>query len=214
MTKLEEGVIIEFFGQTMDSGIYRLTFANGDTYVGKSLHLRVRWRQHYDKINKGSAAKNMMEAYYMSGKKLPDTEVLLECHPDVLDVYENYFINALEPKLNTQIPDLKTENEQWALIRHMEAGSAIFSVPTMLLALEEINSERCNLSERLEEIRAEYSDLDELWDNRAARDNRARADYCLAVDRYKEVVESLEKLRGWQRRVLKANWWDRLWMSW
>lgn len=198
----------------MDSGIYRLTFANGDTYVGKSLHLRTRWRQHYDKISKGSAAKNMMEAYYMSGKRLPDAEVLLECHPDVLDVYENYFINALEPVLNTQIPDLKTENEQWALIRHMEAGSAVFSIPTMLLALENLNSKTLDLEEELEKVKQEYQDLDQLWDDRAARDNRQRADYSTAVDRYKEVVESLEKLRKWQQRVLKATWWDRLWAAW
>lgn len=198
----------------MDSGIYRLTFANGDTYVGKSLHLRVRWKQHYDKIGKGSAAKNMMEAYYMSGKKLPDTEVLLECHPDVLDVYENYFINALEPKLNTQIPDLKTENEQWALIRHMEAGSAIYSVPTMLLALEKLNTETSELEEQLEEISAKYRELDKSWDDRAIRDNRQRADYSEVMAKSSLMQGDLEKLQRWQQRVLKATWWDRLWMAW
>jgi len=198
----------------MDSGIYRLTFANGDTYVGKSLHLRTRWKQHADKINKGSAAKNMMEAYYMSGKQLPETEVLLECHPDVLDVYENYFINLIQPVLNTQIPDIKPESEQWALIRHMEAGSAIYSIPIMLLTLEEFSGKTTELEEQLEEISAKYRELDKSWDDRAIRDNRQRADYCEAVDQYREVVENLEKLQRWQGRVLKATWWDRLWATW
>ena len=46
----------------MDSGIYRLTYRTGETYVGKSIHLTTRWKQHFDKLSKGKAAKNMQRS--------------------------------------------------------------------------------------------------------------------------------------------------------
>jgi hypothetical protein len=96
----------------------------------------------------------------------------------------------------------------------MEAGSAIYSIPIMLLTLEEFSGKTTELEEQLEEISAKYRELDKSWDDRAIRDNRQRADYCEAVDQYREVVENLEKLQRWQGRVLKATWWDRLWATW
>lgn len=212
----------------MDSGIYQLTFANGDTYVGKSLHLQIRWRQHADKLSRGTAAKNMMRAYYNSDHQYPTATVLVECHPDVLDEYEGYWINVLKPTLNTQIPKLRTEAEQYALIRHMEAGSAVYSVPIILIALENLQEKLNRSTEKvveletvIEELETDYALLDESWDDRAVRDARAIGEYgALEADReyFKHEAKRLETqlLSAEQRwlRVCKATWWQRLWRLW
>ena len=212
----------------MDSGIYQLTFNNGDTYVGKSLHLRTRWRQHADKIEKGTAARNMQEAYKLSGYNMPNAKVLLECHPDVLDEYEGYFINWLKPSLNTQIPQVRSEAEQWALIRHMEAGNAVYSMPTMLIALENFSGNVSTLESKVEDLIKnsdklvkDYKKLETTWDNRAIRDNRANQQFVKIEserDSLTQMTKTLEtkvhRLEAWRLRVNRATWWQRLWMTW
>lgn len=202
----------------MDSGIYRLTYANGDTYVGKSIHLTVRWKQHFDKLSKGTAAKNMMEAYYRSDHQFPQTEVLVYCHPDMLDKYEGYFINLLKPPLNTQIPELLPESEQRALIRHMQRGNANFSIPEILEHIEKYWEIEENLNSSNEYLADKVARLTEDWDDRALQE-------LYKMDKYNELLidkvnldgenEMLnlenEKLTAFKRRVLNANWWQRLW---
>jgi hypothetical protein len=212
----------------MDSGIYQLTFLNGDTYVGKSLHLETRWRQHADKLSKGTAAKNMLRAYYLSDHCYPQATVLVNCHPDLLDEYEGYWINFLKPTLNTQVPKIKTEAEQWALIRHMERGNQIYSTATTLMALEnmatkagELENEVDTLKTAVQELELDYELLDESWTIRAVRDARANAEYRkLEADleywKHEANLLATQCRSAEQRwfRVLKANWWQRLWKLW
>ena len=212
----------------MDSGIYQLTFANGDTYIGKSLHLQIRYKQHSDKLSRGTAAKNMMRAYYQSDHEYPTAQVLVYCHPDVLDEYEGYWINVLKPTLNTQIPELRTEAEQLALIRHMEAGSAIYSVPVILIALENLQSKLNRATETVDKLEAtiqeqecDYCELEGAWDSRAARDARAIEGYAqLEQERdwlHKKVqacTNEIENLKWFKTRVTRATWWQRLWRTW
>lgn len=205
----------------MDSGIYQLIFASGDTYVGKSLHLTTRWRQHADKLSRGTAAKNMMRAYYQSDHEYPTAAVLVYCHPDVLDEYEGYWINVLKPTLNTQIPKLRSEAEQQVLIRHMEAGSAVYSVPTILIAIENLQSKLNRSTEKvdkLEEIISEqeldYLELEGAWDSRAARDCRSMEHYKTLECERDLLQQEIKTLQLWQSRVIRANWWQRLWRLW
>ena len=205
----------------MDSGIYQLTFQNGDTYVGKSLHLTTRWRQHADKLSRGTAAKNMLRAYYQSDHEYPVAQVLVYCHPNLLDEYENYWINYLKPSLNTQIPQIMSEEEQWALIRHMERGSAKYSVPVILITLENLIHENTQLESKVSELEVDYLELDQAWTDRATRDCRAMGEYAaLEADRdyFKHETKLLEtQLRDAELRWLRvcsATWWQRLWKSW
>jgi hypothetical protein len=87
----------------MTSGIYRLTFANGDTYIGKSINIDTRWNQHRDKLIKGKAAKAMPQAYELYGH--PEGEVLFECHSDHIDLVEACLISRLRPTLNATRPE-------------------------------------------------------------------------------------------------------------
>jgi hypothetical protein len=205
----------------MDSGIYRLTYKTGETYVGKSIHLNTRWKQHFDKLSKGKAAKEMQDAFNASNGEFPKTEVLVYCHRDMLDYYEGYFINYLKPPLNTQIPDALPPEEQEILVRHANRGFAVYSVVTMIEVLEQYSTERVELREEFEQLELDYHELSQSWSNRAVRDNWASEEYRNAVDGYGEVEAErdylegeLELLQSWQLRVTRANWWQRLWQLW
>lgn len=86
----------------MTSGIYKLTFPSGRIYIGKSVDMDNRWRQHFDKFKKGTAAKDMQYEYDTYGKPVP--EVIYKCHPDHLDIMESFFISRVNPELNTSRP--------------------------------------------------------------------------------------------------------------
>lgn len=205
----------------MDSGIYQLTFNNGDTYIGKSLHLKTRWKQHADKLEKGTAAKNMQEAFRLSRNKMPNAKILLVCHPDVLDEYENYFINAIHPTLNTQRPQPRSEEEQDALVRHANRGSATYSVPVILITLENISASETALTTSCAELTTECEELEATWDDRAIRDARAMDKYTEIEGERDYFEQETKRLTAQCRdaeqrwfRVLRANWWQRLWKSW
>lgn len=88
----------------MTCGIYKLTFPSGRTYIGKSINIEERWKQHFDKLSKGKAAKNMQAEYDSYGE--PSGEVFFECHADHLDIMEETLIARLNPELNTtRCPD-------------------------------------------------------------------------------------------------------------
>lgn len=86
----------------MTSGVYKLTFSSGNFYIGKSIDISVRWKQHFDKFGKGTAAKNMQAEYNTFG--YPNGEVLIECHADHVDIVEACLINRLKPTLNGTYP--------------------------------------------------------------------------------------------------------------
>lgn len=87
----------------MTSGIYELTFSNGGTYIGKSIDVEARWKQHLDKLAKGNGAKPLQEAFDLSAGRF-NARVLHECHPDHLDIMEECLIARMQPTLNTTRP--------------------------------------------------------------------------------------------------------------
>ena len=62
----------------MTSGIYKLTFSDGTTYIGKSVDIERRWKEHADKFAKRTAAKAMQYAYDTCG--MPSTSVISVLH--------------------------------------------------------------------------------------------------------------------------------------
>ena len=82
----------------MTSGIYKLTFRNGDTYIGKSNNIERRWSEHWDKMKRGKAAANMQAAFRRSGE--PMGEIMCKCHEDHISLMETYYIRQLRPNLN------------------------------------------------------------------------------------------------------------------
>lgn len=82
----------------MTSGVYKLTFASGKQYIGKSVDIETRWKQHADKFRKGTAAKLMQEEFNTYG--FPDAEIVYRCHEDHLDIVEETMIWRHIPLLN------------------------------------------------------------------------------------------------------------------
>jgi hypothetical protein len=85
----------------MTSGVYELKFGN-DSYIGKSIDIEARWKQHYDKLHKGTSARPMQEAYARNGIFSPS--ILYKCHEDHIDLMESFFIARAKPTLNTSRP--------------------------------------------------------------------------------------------------------------
>jgi hypothetical protein len=101
----------------MTSGIYQLNFDNQAFYIGQSVDMETRWKQHADKFRKGKAAAKMQDAYNQLG--MPFADILIKCHKDHLDAMENYFIHmrkTLPNCLNTNAPKLDPNiNYAWML---------------------------------------------------------------------------------------------------
>jgi hypothetical protein len=96
----------------MGSGIYKLTFKDGSIYIGKSANIDKRWSQHTKAMLKGTHTKKIQDAYARFGDPL--YEVVFECHPDHIDILENYFISLYWSNriLNTTKPfDLTSEDK-------------------------------------------------------------------------------------------------------
>lgn len=101
----------------MSSGIYKLTFPDGSIYIGKSVDINKRWTQHSKALQKGTHTKNMQQVYDKCGA--PRYEIIFECHPDHIDILENYFINlywGAESMLNTTRPADLTDTEKEVLL--------------------------------------------------------------------------------------------------
>jgi len=74
----------------MTSGIYSLIFADTYVYIGKSINIENRWKQHLDKMSAGKAAKNVQDAFNKYG--MPKASIVVECHPDHIDILETITI--------------------------------------------------------------------------------------------------------------------------
>lgn len=197
----------------MTSGIYQLTFANGDTYIGKSVDVERRWDQHWKDLENGKHAKPMMQAFYASSMKV-DAKLLLEVHPDLLDEYEGLYINEWRPTLNTQIPARRSDEDYEILKRYANDDNAHISVPQLMRVTYDMKR---SSDENVGELRA----LKDTWDDRVALE-------AAAIEGHEEALEKLEALEAeleeWKQRAVESlqfrvkleslGWWGRLWKMW
>jgi len=188
--------------ENMTSGIYRLTFSSGKYYVGKSLDIDTRWKQHFNKFALGKAARPMQLEFDRCGP--PKTEVLFECHKDHIDILEEWLIDQLKgpDMLNTTYPDI-VRTEAIADIINTNTGELQLSTWEHLELIQNykvIADEAIKLSKRWEDKVQEYKKDGYIID----------ADYEDAVDvaaRYHtEAIEYKDELT----RLKNLNWWERL----
>lgn len=101
----------------MDSGIYRLTFANKQFYIGKSENIPKRWKTHQTNFSKGTHTKKMQAVYDQCGP--PVYEVILTVHSDHVDIYESILISAAwgPQLLNTTKPKPISETDAQEYLR-------------------------------------------------------------------------------------------------
>ena len=206
----------------MASGIYQLEFVTGERYIGKSVDIKARWKQHADKLQKGTAAKPMQDAYQRSDFDLPLGQVLLECHGDLLDEYEGMYINLYTPELNTNIPARRTNEDYDILERYTRTiDGSISSVPALINTVFDFNEIIKQLTVDLDKTTMETRALQDGWDDKVAIEAAAieghqellveRDELCVA---FRKLGKSCSDLGSWKSRVKKMGWWDRLWANW
>jgi hypothetical protein len=189
-------------GKLMASGIYRLTFSSGKYYIGKSLDLETRWKQHFNKFATGKAARPMQVEYDRCG--LPKTEVLIYCHKDHIDILEELLIDQEKSldMLNTTYPVVDRTDEVAILInksRELLHLSTLQHLQIIHSAQGEIDAADQKQAQA-EQLVEEYRDKGYILDQ----------DYTDAVDaaqgwrdKYREAELELQRLQ-------KLSWFDRL----
>lgn len=151
----------------MDSGIYKLTFEDGSMYIGKSIDMLRRWKEHINKFQKGTAAKDLQHKYNNYG--LPDHKILHKCHPDHVDLLESIYIDRYWDRLlNTTrsnlVPDHDKEHllNNVALLEHSTAAHlrALLENWEKIDAAEERYEELLNRDEFIKDLLAEKETID------------------------------------------------------
>ena len=91
---------------------------SGSRYVGASLHVVKRIREHFYRLENGIHSNSRLRAAYNEyGKESFSSEVLLYCDPADLDLYWKQMIEKLQPEFNI----VNTQNTKGAFNRRFRA---------------------------------------------------------------------------------------------
>lgn len=186
----------------MASGIYRLTFSSGKYYVGKSLDLETRWKQHFNKFALGKAARPMQLEYDRCG--LPETEVIFSCHRDHIDILEELLIAQFKgpDMLNTTYPDCELTDEVAILINrsHDLLKQSTFE---HIKQLHDAGDKIASAELREQEAQEQLQDL-------RTRGYIVNEDYLEVVELANEFKARATKRKKELERLQGLGWWDRL----
>ena len=90
----------------------------GSRYVGASVHIVKRIREHFYRLEKGTHRnRRLRSAYEKYGKESFSTKVLLYCDPINLELYGKQIIEKLQPEFNI----VHTQNTKGATHRRFRA---------------------------------------------------------------------------------------------
>lgn len=203
----------------MTSGIYKLTFSSGDTYIGKSINIDTRWDQHRDKLIKGKGAKAMQRAYELYG--FPMGEILFECHPDHIDIVESCFISRFKPTLNGTRPEdplAMVEDDSMDTV----LGYLKYSTLEHIIAMNDYKKVERKHMDKLETLQRENTNLQKLVSDLQRR--RDEEEIAQDIDKrikrkdaeIKELNLDLEALEVREKILIKKvaqlsrPWWQKL----
>ncbi len=196
----------------MISGIYQLTFPDGSRYIGKSINIEERWSQHLDKMKKGTAAKNMQQAW--NTYRNFDAEVIFECHPDHIDIMEECLIARLKPELNTtrpvdRLPGVYGDDFE-KLIKYFRYSteSHITTLLDLDRRLDMAHKNIENLEEALEEIQQQRTREEIEADVNNRIESLARD--CSELITENEVVSEENKKLRKSLQLANRSWWQKL----
>ena len=91
----------------MQCGIYLLKFSNSGFYIGQSVNISRRFREHCISLIKGNHKNYKVQNAYIETKSLPILEILCECKKSELDRYETEAFEIFDPcvkGLNIALP--------------------------------------------------------------------------------------------------------------
>jgi group I intron endonuclease len=85
----------------MNCGIYKITSPSGNCYIGSSIDIARRWKQHLGEISRNRHhSKALQSAFSKYGIDSMSFEVILECSVEELLIREQEAIDAHNPKYN------------------------------------------------------------------------------------------------------------------
>lgn len=214
----------------MNSGIYCLTFSSGRFYIGKSIDIPTRWRQHEDKFSKGKAAQRMQMEYNQCGS--PEKTVLLHCHADHIDIVETWMIDQYHQQsgnlmLNATYAEPIPDVDRLKVNRGI--GLLSLSTPDHIELICDLQAAAAEVDEEIEQKMQEL-----LAETQAARAKVSEYRECgiLVPQEILDQREELEVLQvvnaqqeaenielRWQLKELEnkfsayqqRSWWKRLW---
>lgn len=195
----------------MTSGIYQLTFSSGNTYIGKSVNIENRWKQHYDKLKKGAAASSMQAEFNNHGT--PSGSIVFECHQDHIDLVEACFINRLKPKLNgTYPPDPflgihDTLYDDLMGMLHMSTTEHVHSLIQLNIAYEDRVIEVSELTEQVSKLMLKRSRQEINIDV-----NKRINAYTACIEEREAIIKKLTLENILLNQRLAIPWWKRLFM--
>ena len=199
----------------MTSGVYELKFANGDRYIGKSIDIENRWKQHMDKFRKGTAARAMQNAFNTWGP--PEGDILCRCHSDHIDILEACYIARHRPELNSDRPSDPFQGVDEAVLNNLLQNTNIFQGSTW-----DHITVISNLIEERNELAEEVAELEELNDSllRKRSKEEINAESASKLRDTKNVINLLNmELINAKDEIIKLNkslayeklpWWKKL----
>ncbi len=203
----------------MTTGIYRITFPDGSDYIGKSINVEERWRQHIDKMEKGTAAKPMQ----MKWDKYRDfkAELLIECHEDHIDILEETLIARLDPILNTSRPKDRMPgvyDEEFDTVIEYFKQSTLSHIENLVITKEELQAAKKyndELVAQLMKIRNKRNEEELAADieNRISNLNDLVEELDSQLQQQDTDIAKLQKLldeREAKIKELSKPWWKRL----
>ena len=181
----------------MTIGIYRLCFNDTDScYIGQSVNIEKRYKQHLQNLEKEIANKKLLDAYKKHG--CPFVEVLIECSIEELDKLEEEAIsifNSVDMGFNIY----KYSNEA-PILKGTEAGNSKYTREQLIKVLDCLANSDTSIKDisKIAEVPAHtiynivngtqhqwiVEEFSELWKKahmnkliRLELDNRKRAEY-------------------------------------
>ena len=182
----------------MDSGIYKLTFSNGQFYIGKSENIPKRWKTHQVNFQKGQHTKKMQAVYDLHGP--PEYSVILDVHQDHIDIYEGILIAAAwgPQLLNTTKPkplSREEADEYLHLYDNLEFNGCsvmLWSTLDQVKTLKKVYAEKLALEGENNSLREEGLLLpDEIRDRYQLFETE--------IHRLQDKMHRLQKRTLWQR---------------
>ena len=175
----------------MKSGIYKLIFSSGKCYIGKSMDVPSRWKQHTDRFKKGDAAGKMQQEYNRCG--VPEMEVIFECHSDHIDIMETYCIHAHDRSmlLNTSIPESLTQEEYNNLLLSPEVLK--FSTSDHVATMFSLNKD-------VRELKAQIADMQNATVEDSPVLHPDPAPLRIEIERLKDEV-NYHKAQPWYSKI-------------
>lgn len=83
-----------------ESGIYLMTLSDGKRYIGSSVDIGRRIKEHYSRFSNKTHHNKYILALASRGRTIESIDKLASCPPEYLEKLELFAIKALAPELN------------------------------------------------------------------------------------------------------------------